>query len=201
MALAQRCGLGALLGDRLTVAAAGGANAAAKILALVAGMVCGADSIDDMDLLRHGGMGRLFLVRAPSTLGTFLRPFTFGHVRQLDAVAAGLLTRLAASTPALPGADQLGSRHRPLPPPLPGAERGQRGPRPPAWSGRASERPAQIPEGPPPDPQLPQPSNEPRQGRNAADPDQLRSSWKGLICRARMPGPTKRRVGGRCSGG
>ena len=46
-------------------------------------------------------------VRAPSTLGTFLRPFTFGHVRQLDAVAAGLLARLAAATPVLPGADQL----------------------------------------------------------------------------------------------
>ncbi len=108
MALAQRCGLGALLGDRLTVAAAGGANAAAKILALVAGMVCGADSIDDMDLLRHGGMGRLFDgVRAPSTLGTFLRLFTFGHVRQLDSVAAGLLIRLAAATPVLPEADQV----------------------------------------------------------------------------------------------
>jgi hypothetical protein len=49
-----------------------------------------------MDLLRHGGMGRLFAdVRAPSTLGTFLRLFTFGHVRQLDTVAAGLLARLA----------------------------------------------------------------------------------------------------------
>src|SRR5215218_2602963 len=108
MALAQRCGLGALLGDRLTVAAAGGANAAAKILALVAGMVCGADSIDDMDLLRHGGMGRLFTdVRAPSTLGTFLRLFTFGHVRQLDAVAARLLGRLARATPILAGADQV----------------------------------------------------------------------------------------------
>lgn len=107
MALAQRCRLGALLADRLTIAATGGANAAAKILAVVAGMVCGADSIDDMDLLRHGGMGRLFVgVRAPSTLGTFLRLFTFGHVRQLDAVAAGLLTRLAAATPVLPGADQ-----------------------------------------------------------------------------------------------
>ena len=71
-------------------------------------MVCGADSIDDMDLLRHGGMGRLFTgVRAPSTLGTFLRLFTFGHVRQLDAVAAGLLARLAAATPVLPDADQL----------------------------------------------------------------------------------------------
>ena len=48
-------------------------------------MVAGADSIDDMDRLRHGGMGRLFTgVRAPSTLGTFLRIFTFGHVSQLD---------------------------------------------------------------------------------------------------------------------
>jgi DDE family transposase len=108
MALAQRCGLGRLLAERLTIAAKGGANAAAKVLALVAGMVCGADSIDDMDLLRHGGMARLFDgVRAPSTLGTFLRSFTFGHVRQLDAVAAGLLTRLATATPVLPDADQL----------------------------------------------------------------------------------------------
>jgi hypothetical protein len=107
MALAQRCGLATLLADRLTIAAKGGANAAAKILAVVAGMVCGADSITDMDLLRHGGMGRLFAgVRAPSTLGVFLRLFTFGHVRQLDAVAAGLLARLATGTPVLPGVDQ-----------------------------------------------------------------------------------------------
>src|SRR5829696_10183344 len=85
MALAQRCGLARLLAERLTITAKGGANAALKVLAVVAGMVCGADSIDDMDLLRHGGMGRLFDgVRAPSTLGTFLRCFTFGHVRQLD---------------------------------------------------------------------------------------------------------------------
>jgi hypothetical protein len=82
-------------------------NAAAKILALVAGMVCGADSIEDMDLLRHGGMPRLFSgIRAPSTLGTFLRLFTFGHVRQLDAVAARLLPGLARSVPVLPGADR-----------------------------------------------------------------------------------------------
>jgi hypothetical protein len=61
-----------------------------------------------MDLLRHGGMGRLFEgVRAPSTLGTFLRLFTFGHVRQLDAVAAGFLARLVAVTPLLPGAGQV----------------------------------------------------------------------------------------------
>src|SRR4051794_19858750 len=50
-------------------------------------------------------MPRLFeQVRAPSTLGTFLRRFRFGHVRQLDAVAAALLARLAAATPILPGA-------------------------------------------------------------------------------------------------
>jgi hypothetical protein len=108
IALAQRCGLATLLADRLTIAAKGGANAAAKVLALVAGMVAGADSISDLDLLRHGGMGRLFTgIRAPSTLGTFLRLFSFGHVRQLDAVAAGLLVRLAAATPVLPDADQL----------------------------------------------------------------------------------------------
>jgi hypothetical protein len=94
-ALATRCGLARLLTDRLRIAARGGVNATAKVLALVAGMVAGADSIDDMDLLRHGGMGRLFTdVRAPSTLGAFLRVFTFGHVRQLDAVAAALLPRL-----------------------------------------------------------------------------------------------------------
>ena len=104
MALGARCGLATLLTERLRIAARGGANAAAKILALIAGMVAGADSINDMDLLRHGGMGRLFTeIRAPSTLGTFLRVFTFGHVRQLDAVAAELLARLAAATPMLPG--------------------------------------------------------------------------------------------------
>jgi DDE family transposase len=107
LALADRCGLTALLVEHVKIAAKGGVNAAAKILALVAGMVCGADSIQDMDLLRHGGMPRLFdQIRAPSTLGTFLRLFTFGHVRQLDAVAARLLPALAVAVPVLPGADQ-----------------------------------------------------------------------------------------------
>jgi hypothetical protein len=65
-------------------------------------------AIDGTDLVRHGGMGRLFGgARAPSTLGTFLRCFTFGHVRQLVAVAAGLLVNLAGCTPLLPGADQV----------------------------------------------------------------------------------------------
>ena len=107
LALAQRAGLGDLVAKHLTLKAEGGANAHLKVQALVAGMVAGADSIDDMDLLRHGGMGRLFTgVRAPSTLGTFLRTFTFGHARQLDAVAARFLVGLAKNTPILAGAGQ-----------------------------------------------------------------------------------------------
>ncbi len=103
VALGQRCGLAELVGDTVTLRRPGGANAHVKVPAMVFGMVAGADCIDDLDLLRHGGMDRLFGgVRAPSTLGTFLRCFTFGHVRQLDAVAARLLARLAAMTPLLP---------------------------------------------------------------------------------------------------
>jgi hypothetical protein len=107
MALAQRAGLTDLVSSTLTLKAVGGVNAHLKVPALVAGMVAGADSIDDMDLLRHGGMARLFTgVRAPSTLGTFLRSFTFGHVRQLDAVASRFLIGLAKNSPILAGAGQ-----------------------------------------------------------------------------------------------
>src|SRR3954454_25250387 len=89
LALAERAGLHRLVAEHLTVPGSAGANTVIKIPALVAGMVAGADSIDDMGLLRHGGMDRLFSgIRAASTLGTFLRSFTFGHVRQLDSVAA-----------------------------------------------------------------------------------------------------------------
>ena len=71
-------------------------------------MVAGADSIEDMSLLRHGGMGRLFTgAYAPSTLGSFLRSFAFGHVRQLDAVAARLVADLAMRTRLLPDAEQI----------------------------------------------------------------------------------------------
>src|SRR3954453_14436392 len=105
LALAERAGLSELLAEHVSVPSP---NAPAKVTALLAGMVAGADSIDDMDLLRHGAMDRLFTgVRAPSTLGTFLRAFRFGHVRQVDAVAARLLARLAARTPLLPGADRV----------------------------------------------------------------------------------------------
>lgn len=96
MRLAERAGLMHLAAKHLTVPSDKGANAGAKVSSLVAGMVAGADSIEDMRLLRHGGMGRLFdRVYAPSTLGSFLRAFEFGHVRQLDAVASRFLTGLA----------------------------------------------------------------------------------------------------------
>ena len=100
VALAHRCGLAELVADKLTLPVPGGVNAHLKIPAPIAGMVAGADSIDDLDLLRHGGMGRLFVgVRAPSTLGTFLPALTFGRVRQPDHVAATMLTELATRTP------------------------------------------------------------------------------------------------------
>src|SRR6476660_9710289 len=102
LALADRAGLRELARQHLSVPGDKGANAGLKVASLVAGMVAGADSIDDMALLRHGGMGRLFTkVYAPSTLGSFLRAFTFGHVRQLDAVASRVLTALGSRTPLL----------------------------------------------------------------------------------------------------
>jgi len=108
LGLAQRAGLQALAEEHLTVPTDKGAHAGSKVAALVAGMVAGADSIKDMDVLRHGGMGRLFTgIYAPSTLGSFLRSFAFGHVRQLDAVAARLVADLAARTPLLPDAGRI----------------------------------------------------------------------------------------------
>ncbi len=102
--LACDAGLGRLAGELLSVPGDKGANAGGKVTALVAGMLAGADSIDDMRLLRHGAMGTLFdRAYAPSTLGSFLRAFTFGHVRQLDAVASRLLAALASRTPLLAG--------------------------------------------------------------------------------------------------
>jgi hypothetical protein len=106
LAMAGRCGLGELANRHLSVAGGAGGAAGAKVNALVAGMVAGADSIADMGLLRHGGMPRLFDgVRAPSTLGTFLRGFAFGHVRQLDAVAARFLAGLAQHSPIISTSD------------------------------------------------------------------------------------------------
>src|SRR3954464_2400642 len=113
MALAREAGLRELADDRLSVPTDKGAHAGLKVSSLVAGMAAGADSIDDMALLRHGGMGKVFTrAYAPSTLGSFLRSFTFGHVRQLDAVASRLLTRLGSQAALLDpaAAEQAGER-------------------------------------------------------------------------------------------
>src|SRR6266480_7426330 len=106
LALAERAGLHGLVRRHVTIASPGGVNAELKVGCLVAGMAAGADSIDDMDVLRHGAMGWLFGgVRAPSTLGTFLRSFTWGNARQLEAVHRDFLAGLAQSAPLLPGKD------------------------------------------------------------------------------------------------
>jgi hypothetical protein len=108
MALAQKAGLADLVADHVSVPGSAGANAELKVATLVGGMVAGADSIEGMDLVRHGGMGKLFAgCRAPTTLGTHLRGYEFGHVRQLDAVASRLLVNLAKVTPLVGGADQV----------------------------------------------------------------------------------------------
>jgi hypothetical protein len=109
-ALAQRLGVEALAGRlvRLRRDRPGAANAGRKVMALLFAMVLGADSIDDTDVLRAGRTRRLLggWLPAPSTLGTFLRAFTFGHVRQLDKLLAESLTR-AWKAGAGPGGGRL----------------------------------------------------------------------------------------------
>ena len=108
--LAERAGLPDLAAAiRIEGAAnSGGAHPAAKVMSLLSAMCAGADSIDDADRLRHGAMARAFGgIRAPSTLGTFLRSFTHGHNRQLHRVHRRFLAELARQTPLLPGADQV----------------------------------------------------------------------------------------------
>jgi len=99
MRLGEAAGLHELLDEHLSVASP---NPVVKSASVIAGMLAGADSIDDLDVLRHGGMRRCFAeVRAPSTLGSYLRSFRHGHVQQLDAVASRLLAGLAARVPGL----------------------------------------------------------------------------------------------------
>jgi hypothetical protein len=82
MALAGKAGLADLVSEHVSAGGPCGANAHLKVGCLVAGMAAGADSIDDLDVLRHGAMGELFGgIRAPSTLGSFLRAFSWGNVR------------------------------------------------------------------------------------------------------------------------
>jgi len=108
--LAGRLGIEMLAGRlvRLRRDRPGAANAGRKVMAVIFAMVLGADSIDDCEVLRAGRTHRLLggWIPAPSTLGTFLRAFTFGHVRQLDALLGGALER-AWRAGAGPGDERL----------------------------------------------------------------------------------------------
>ena len=107
MTLAERAGLGELAGH-VRISRPCGVNAEVKIGCLVAGMTAGADRIEDMGLLRHGALPGLFGgLRAPSTLGSFLRSFTWGNVLQLQKAHREFLAELARRAPLLPGADVL----------------------------------------------------------------------------------------------
>ena len=111
MTLAEQTGLGRLLGEKVHIAEpkikSGAANPAPKLATLIAGMCAGADCIDDVDAVRSGGMKTLFGgVYAPSTIGTLLREFTFGHARQLESVLREHLVALCERVDLLPGADQ-----------------------------------------------------------------------------------------------
>ena len=89
-------------------------NPAGKLTSIIAGMAAGADSIDDLDVVRSGGMKRLFGgVYAPATLGQFLREFTHGHTLQLASVLRAHLVNLVQRTDLLPGIERAGvRRHR-----------------------------------------------------------------------------------------
>ncbi|MDT5285737.1 MAG: hypothetical protein QOF88_626 [Mycobacterium sp.] len=111
MTLAEQTGLRRLLGEKVHITAprikSGSANPAPKLATLIAAMCAGADCIDDIDVIRSGGMKTLFDgVYAPSTIGTLLREFTFGHARQLESVLREHLVALCGRVDLLPGADQ-----------------------------------------------------------------------------------------------
>ena len=108
LGLAEQTRLPQIIAEKVSITAprirSGAANPAPKLLTVIAGMCAGADSIDDLDLLRAGGMPILFDgVYAPSTLGTLLREFSFGHARQLESVLREHLVALAARTEVLAG--------------------------------------------------------------------------------------------------
>jgi hypothetical protein len=111
MTLAEQTGRRRLPGKKVGISApritSGSANPAPKLTTVVAGMVAGADCIDDIDVVRSGGMKTLFDgVYAPSTVGTLLREFTFGHARQLESVLREHLVGLCERVDLLPGAQE-----------------------------------------------------------------------------------------------
>ena len=111
MALAERAGLSELIAAKVAIKAtrvqSAAVNPAGKITSIVAGMAAGADCIDDLDVIRSGGMPRLFgAVYACSTLGQLLREFTHGHAPQLASVARAHLVNLVQHSNLLPGIEQ-----------------------------------------------------------------------------------------------
>jgi hypothetical protein len=114
MALAERAGLSGLIGERVSIdslestrVASAAVNPAGKLTSIIAGIAAGADCIDDLDVIRSGGMPRLFAgVYAPATLGQFLREFTYGHTSQLAAVARAHLVNLVGCSDLLPGIER-----------------------------------------------------------------------------------------------
>jgi hypothetical protein len=111
MALAERAGLSELISGKVAIktarVASAAVNPAGKLTSIIAGMAAGADSIDDLDVIRSGGMRRLFGgVYACSTLGQFLREFTHGHAGQLSSVARAHLVNLVECSGLLPGIEE-----------------------------------------------------------------------------------------------
>jgi hypothetical protein len=103
LGLAEQTGLPEIIAGKVSITTprikSGSANPAPKLLGVIAGMCAGADSIDDLDVLRTGGLPILFDgVYAPSTLGVLLREFSFGHARQLESVLREHLCALAERT-------------------------------------------------------------------------------------------------------
>lgn len=111
LALAEQAGLSRLLDEHVRFGCervrSGAANATPKLVSIIAGMAAGADSIDDLDVIRAGGMKQVFdRVYASATMGILLREFTHGHTRQLSAVLRRHLIALAEQTPVLDGIAQ-----------------------------------------------------------------------------------------------
>lgn len=103
--LAEQAGLSHLLAEQLSVPSP---NRTVKARTVIAGMLAGADDIDGLDVLRAGGMKCVVAgVRAPSTVGTFLRTMTHGHVLQLAAVNRGLMEGLCCHLPSLLGSSSM----------------------------------------------------------------------------------------------
>lgn len=108
LALAEQTGLLELLSEKVDLGAtrvrSAGVNPAGKLTSVVAGMCAGADSIADLEVIRAGGMARLFAgVYASATVGQLLREFTHGHALQLASVARAHLLGLVERTGCLPG--------------------------------------------------------------------------------------------------